>query len=190
MTKFANYFYEMKTVTLILVASAIVIFIIGMFLPRRKDGKSCVKEDFEKNQNNMDNADNLKVISYKIIVPLRVQACERLLLFIERIRFQVLVKRVFQPGISRDDFQFSLMQNVHDEFEHNLAQRLYVTEATWKLVNLAKDEVLQAVNRVFEENNDADIAAMAVILSSMPNQLADKAITRIKQEFDSFLILE
>lgn len=180
----------MKTVTLILVVFAIVIFVIGVFLPRKNDGKSCVKKDCVKIHSDMDNVDNLKVVSYKVIVPLRVQACERLLLFIERIRFSVLVKRVFQPGISRDDFQFSLMQNVHDEFEHNLAQRLYVTEATWKSVNLAKDEVLQAVNMVFAENQDADIAAVAMILSSMQNQLAEKAIISIKQEFDSFFILE
>lgn len=180
----------MKTVTLILVVFAIVLFVVGVFLPRKDSKKMFAKEDLSKNQDDMENTDNLKVVSYKIIVPLRVQACERLLLFIERIRFSVLVKRVFQPGVSRDDFQFSLMQNVHDEFEHNLAQRLYVTEATWKLVNLAKDEVLQAVNKVFADNQDADIAAMAMILSSMPNQLAEKAIINIKQEFDSFLILE
>lgn len=178
----------MKTVTLILIAFTIVIFAVGMFLPRKDSRKASAKEDPAKNQDDMENTDNLKVVSYKIIVPLRIQACERLLLFIERIRFPVLVKRVFRPGISRDDFQFSLMQNVHDEFEHNLAQRLYVTEGTWNLVDLAKEEVLQVINTVFAENQDADIAVVAAVLSSMQSQVAENAVMNIKREFDTFLI--
>ncbi|MCQ2309485.1 MAG: hypothetical protein MJZ78_05850 [Bacteroidales bacterium] len=178
----------MKTVTLILIAFTIVIFVVGVFFPRKDNKKVLAKEDLAKNQDKKEDADNLKVISYKIIVPLRVQACERLLLFIERIRLSVLVKRLFHPGISRDDFQFSLMQNVHDEFEHNLAQRLYVTEDTWNLVNLAKEETLQFINTVFAENQDADIAVVAAILSSMQSQIAESAVMNIKREFDTFLI--
>ncbi|MBQ5688814.1 MAG: hypothetical protein IIV21_02525, partial [Bacteroidales bacterium] len=103
----------------------------------------------------MKSDSELKSVSYKLIVPLKIQAYERLVLFIERIQFPVLVKRVFHPGMSRNDFQFSILQNVQDEFEHNLAQRLYVTESTWQLIVMAKEEVLQNVNAVFNDNPDA-----------------------------------
>jgi len=178
----------MNTVTWILICLAIVIFIIGMVIPKKGGDRNPVKESFEKTQNKTENADNLTVTSYKIVAPLHIQACERLLLYVERIQFPVLVKRLYQPGITRDDLQFSLMQNIQDEFEHNLAQRLYVTENTWKYVSLTKDSALEAVNSVFAENPDADNATVATILSSMKNDYAEDAIINIKREFSLLLV--
>ena len=100
-----------------------------------------VKDNKNRRNTACNNDDVLRTVSHKLTLPLRIQAYERLLLYIERIQFPVLVKRVFYPGISRDDFQFSLLQNVQDEFEHNLAQRLYVSEETWQLIDLAKDSI-------------------------------------------------
>ncbi|MBO5957038.1 MAG: hypothetical protein J6Q39_05730 [Bacteroidales bacterium] len=133
----------------------------------------------------MKSDSELKSVSYKHIVPLKIQAYERLVLYIERIQFPVLVKRVFHPGMSRSDFQFSILQNVQDEFEHNLAQRLYVSESTWQLIVMAKEEVLQNVNAVFNDNPDADIAMIAQKIASFENPMGEKAVVNIKNEFNS-----
>ncbi len=144
-----------------------------------------------KSKNNVIDADKigsdveLKSVSLKLTVPLKIQAYERLLLYIERIQFPVLVKRVFHPAISRNDFHFSLLQNVQDEFEHNLAQRLYVSETTWQLIVLAKEEVLQNMNAVFNDNPDADVAMIAQKLASFENPMGEKAVVNIKNEFNS-----
>jgi hypothetical protein len=144
------------------------------------------KEDKpNKNIDLMKGDSELKSVSYKLIVPLKIQAYERLVLYIERIQFPVLVKRVFHPGISRNDFQFSILQNVQDEFEHNLAQRLYVSESTWQLIVMAKEEVLQNVNAVFNDNPDADIAMIAQKIASFENPMGEKAVINIKNEFNS-----
>lgn len=135
--------------------------------------------------NTVNNSDNdLRMMSRKLILPLKIQAYERLLLYIERIQFPVLVKRIFNPALSKNDFQFSLIQNVQDEFEHNLAQRLYVSEETWNLIVLAKEEVLQNVNAVFNDNPDADVAMIAQKLASFENPMAEKAAAKIKYEFN------
>ena len=160
----------------------VILLILGYFtfIHRRK---SSSQESFVSNISN--ESENLKIVSYKLIVPLRVQAYERLILYIERIQFPVLVKRVFHPSISRNDFQFSILQNVQDEFEHNLAQRLYVSETTWQLIVMAKEEVLQNVNAVFNENPDADIATIAQRIASFENPIGEKAAINIKNEFNS-----
>ena len=132
----------------------------------------------------MKDDSELKSVSYKLIVPLKIQAYERLVLYIERIQFPVLVKRVFHPGISRNDFQFSILQNVQDEFEHNMAQRLYVSESTWQLIVMAKEEVLQNVNAVFNDNPDADVAMIAQKIASFENPMGEKAVVNIKNEFN------
>ena len=126
-----------------------------------------------------DNQSNEKVL------PLKVQAFERLVLYLERIRYAVLVKRVFMPGMSRTDLQFALIQNVQDELEHNLAQRLYVSESSWFNVVIVKDEVLKSINAAFSENPDADAPTMAQIIASMDNSLIDKAVIAIKKEFNT-----
>lgn len=139
----------------------------------------------KKNIDIMKSDSELKSVSYKLIVPLKIQAYERLVLYVERIQFPVLVKRVFHPGMSRNDFQFSILQNVQDEFEHNLAQRLYVSESTWQLIVMAKEEVLQNVNAVFNDNPDADIAMIAQKIASFENPMGEKAVVNIKNEFNS-----
>ncbi|MBQ8761624.1 MAG: hypothetical protein IJZ06_09440 [Bacteroidales bacterium] len=157
----------------------LVMMALSLFIQHVRDRK----QSDPKNNNSNDN--ELSVVSSKLLIPLKIQAYERLLLYIERIQFPVLVKRIFNPAISRNDFQFSLLQNVEDEFEHNLAQRLYVSENTWSLVVLAKEEVLQNINAVFNDNPDADIAMIAQKLASFNNPMVEKAVISIKQEFNA-----
>ena len=160
----------------------VILLILGYFtfIHRRK---SSSQETIVPNNSN--DGESLRVVSYKLTVPLRIQAYERLILYIERIQFPVLVKRVFHPAVSRNDFHISLIQNVQDEFEHNLAQRLYVSETTWQLIVMAKEEVLQNVNAVFNENPDADIAMIAQLIASFENPIGEKAAINIKNEFNS-----
>ena len=162
------------------IISIVIIILLSVycFIMLKKEDKP------NKNIDLMKGDSELKSVSYKLIVPLKIQAYERLVLFIERIQFPVLVKRVFHPGISRNDFQFSILQNVQDEFEHNLAQRLYVTESTWQLIVMAKEEVLQNVNAVFNDNPDADIAMIAQKIASFENPMGEKAVVNIKNEFN------
>jgi hypothetical protein len=158
----------------------VILLLVSLFISFRKEEKS--KNDII---DKLKNDSMLKETSLKLIIPLKIQACERLLLYIERIQFPVLVKRIFHPGISKNDFQFSIIQNVQDEFEHNLAQRLYVSESTWQFIVLAKEEVLQNVNAVFNDNPDADVTMIAQKLASFENPMVENAVMNIKNEFNS-----
>ena len=122
------------------------------------------------------------------VAPLMIQAFERLVLYLERIRFSVLIKRVYAPGMSRSDLQFAMIQGIQDEFEHNLAQRLYVSEDIWMMVVLTKDESLKGINEAFGANPEADASAMAQILASKSNSYIDRTVIAIKKEFNDILI--
>ncbi len=172
----------MENITTIISVILVLFLIVAYFILFK--GKKNETTDFPMQRKDDENND-LQVVSNKIIVPLKIQAYERLLLYIERIQFPVLVKRVFMPNMSRNDFQFSILQNVQDEFEHNLAQRLYVTEHTWQLIVLAKEEVLQNVNAVFNDNPDADVAMIAQKLASFENPVVEQAVINIKREFNA-----
>lgn len=172
----------MDNISVVISIVLIIFLIISYFILFK--GKKNETNSIPAFMNEDVNVD-LQVVSRKIIIPLKIQACERLLLYIERIQFPVLVKRVFMPQMSRNDFQFSILQNVQDEFEHNLAQRLYVSEQTWQLIVLAKEEVLQNVNAVFNDNPDADVAMIAQKLASFANPVVEQAVISIKREFNA-----
>lgn len=163
------------------IIGVILIISFVMLFDKRK-----TSHDVDENTSRMANNNDLRAESYKLIIPLKIQACERLMLYVERIKFPVLVKRVYQTGISRDDFQFVMLQNVQDEFEHNLAQRLYVSEATWQLIELSKEEVMQNINAVFNNNPESNVSMIAAKLASFENPMVENAVKSIKKEFNSF----
>lgn len=169
--------FNMENFTIVIIILLMIILFIFSMKEKKKQ-----KENNEPVR--AKDGEDMNVVAHKLIVPLKLQAYERLMLYVERIKFPVLVKRVFYPGISRNDFQFSLLQNVQDEFEHNLAQRLYVTEDTWRLVELSKEEVLQNINAVFNDNPDADVAMIARQIASFNNPMAENAVISIKREFN------
>lgn len=127
----------------------------------------------------------MRVATTKMVVPLKIQACERLLLFLERSQLPVLVKRVYVPGAAKDVFHISLLQNVEDEFEHNMAQQLYVSPALWDAVRRSKEELVGQINATFDKAEDGtDVALIAQALVALPNPFVEQAIDLVKKEFN------
>ena len=130
----------------------------------------------------------LKVQALKIIMPLKVQAYERFLLYLERVQLPQLVKRVYVPGIEKGQFHLQLLQNVREEFEHNLAQQLYVSNSTWNAVFNAKEELVNQINTTFEQLKDEeDVSIIAQSLVALPNPVVEKAISVLKHDFERLL---
>lgn len=127
----------------------------------------------------------MKIEVMKMVVPLKIQACERLVLFLERSQLPVLVKRVYTPGMSKELFHISLLQSVEEEFEHNMAQQLYVSNDTWNAVKSAKEELVRQINTMFDKTEDGtDVALVAQALVALPNPLLEQAVTLVKKEFN------
>lgn len=76
------------------------------------------------------------------ILPLRLQAYERLVLLIERINPANLLLRVNAPGLSLTEFQQSLYAEIRSEFQHNITQQLYVSGSSWTIANRVKDDTI------------------------------------------------
>jgi len=98
--------------------------------------------------------------SRKAVIPLRFQAYERIVLFLERISPPNMVLRVNKAGISKEMLQAELLRTVRAEYEHNLAQQIYISEKAWDLVKGAKEEVMSDINtaaaKMTEKNTAAD----------------------------------
>lgn len=79
---------------------------------------------------------------------LRLQAYERLVLFIERIHPRQLIPRVYQSGMTVNDLQQTLIFNIKTEFEHNLSQQIYVSKQVWDTVKGVKEQEINMVNQI------------------------------------------
>lgn len=135
-----------------------------------------------------DRLDNiLKIEASKISLPVRLQAYERLALLMERIAPTTLVLRISRPGISLFQLQLEMIQSIHEEFEHNLSQQIYVSTGCWSLVRSAIEQTIQQVNvTVASLDRDADEGTFAAQflqnVLEQTNNPAEQALSLIRSE--------
>ncbi|MBL4707676.1 MAG: hypothetical protein JKY48_04465 [Flavobacteriales bacterium] len=92
--------------------------------------------------------------NFKLITPTKLQAYERMILFLERINLSNLVMRMYSNGMSAKDLQTTLLAVIRSEYDHNMAQQLYVPSRTWKLIKSAREETVKVINSCSEQLND------------------------------------
>jgi len=124
----------------------------------------------------------------KEYIPLQVQAYERFILYLERISPERLVFRVNKPGMSARQLQTDMLAIIRDEFDHNLAQQLYVSPQAWDGINAAREETVKLLNVAAERvDKNADSFTFATAILEVVGQLkklpTEVAVGLLKAEF-------
>jgi hypothetical protein len=123
----------------------------------------------------------LKKAGQSAITPLKIQAYERLVIFLERIHPNSIVVRVNKHGMTANVLHQELIKTIKTEYEHNLSQQIYVSAASWELVKTAKEEVIKLVNisssKVHADGSSNDLAMMILNITAglekkMPSEIA------------------
>jgi hypothetical protein len=109
----------------------LAVFIILRYVKERDAGK----DRFE-----------LKRDAMNTILPLRISAYERLVLYLERIHLPNLMLRIEPAGKNARMVQLQMLEEIRTEFEHNLIQQLYVSPDAWNALMQAKEETLVFIN--------------------------------------------
>jgi hypothetical protein len=121
----------------------------------------------------------------QVTLPLRLQAYERLILLLERITPAQVINRALQPGMTTYHFQLMMVQNIREEFEHNVAQQIYISQSGWTMLKSAKEEIIHLINTAASET-DAGAAELAKIIleswSQMEQNPVQVAIDQLKAE--------
>ena len=95
----------------------------------------------------------LKLKDKDLLTPQRLQAYERLALFLERIRPTNLVRRIeVQP--TADAYEYAIVNSIQEEFDHNLSQQIYIDPETWKIIFSAKNATQNFVRECRESATD------------------------------------
>jgi hypothetical protein len=117
--------------------------------------------------------------------PLRLQAYERMALFLERIAPSKLLIRINPISSNKEDYESLLIASVEQEFEHNLAQQIYVSDECWNIITAAKNATIQLIRKAnnLEKTNTANELRENVLTELMDKQSPSKAaLSYIKQE--------
>jgi hypothetical protein len=118
-------------------------------------------------------------------LPMRLQAYERLSLFLERIKPAKLLVRVTPTSSNKEDYESLLIANIEQEFDHNLAQQIYVTDNCWSISSTAKNATIQMIRKAtLSDTVDSADKLREVILTNMIDERApsDAALSFIKEE--------
>lgn len=116
---------------------------------------------------------------------LRLQAYERLTLFLERNDLKNLLIRIAPISLEKTAYETLLVQHIEQEFEYNLSQQIYISENLWTVVKSAKNKLLQEISTqaADQHNRDANDLRQALLKNSfLDNNPIATALLTVKEE--------
>jgi len=145
----------------------------------------------------LDNENKRRMLDYKtqnlkLITPVRLQAYERIVLFLERISPNSLIVRLQFTGMQSHQLQMEMLKLIRAEFEHNLSQQIYMSDNAWEVACSAKENVIKLIN-LSAENVAKDAPAIELSKQIMEQWIntnptpVKTAIVFIKKEINAFL---
>ena len=126
----------------------------------------------------------------KEALPIRLQAYERLSLFLERMAPSKLLIRVSPTSSNKEDYERLLIMSIEQEFDHNLSQQIYMSDQCWNIIIAAKNTTIQFVRKAgLSEKVTSAYKLREVILTEMMEQESPSAtaLSFIKKEVSDIL---
>ncbi|MDI1356059.1 MAG: hypothetical protein PSX36_14160 [bacterium] len=141
-----------------------------------------VKRFLDNDQDRRDQ--EIRRLNQATITPLRLQAYERIVIFLERVNPNMLLLRVNKQGMNAHQFHLELIKTVKTEYEHNLSQQIYMSHGAWELVRTTKEEIIKLVNiTATKMPHDAPSNELAMMILNVSSNLGKKLPNDIALEF-------
>lgn len=171
-----NQIFEILKYTL----PSIIVLFTAYFLIKTFLENENKKKMLEMKMNNQSN-------NQRFITPIRLQAYERIVLFLERISPNSLLLRVSEPNMNVAQLQTAMIVAIREEYEHNLSQQLYISAQAWQIVKNAKDDLINVINNAsgnLDKNaNSAELAKVIFeLIASVEKLPVEVAIELVKNE--------
>jgi hypothetical protein len=143
---------------------ALIVFFTAWVLLR-----NMIKNDQDKRRQ------ELILQNSRTVTPIKLQAYERIVLFLERISLESLLVRVSTSDMTASQLHSALLSTIRSEFEHNLSQQIYMSQQAWEVVRNARSNLIKIINSEVEKMPPN---ATAMILS---RQLLEKIMELDKE---------
>lgn len=165
-------------IALILLPSGAVLYTTMMFLRKQS----------EKDLRNLQI--ELKKERQTFFLPNRVEAYQRAVLLMDRISPNSLVMRMHNPGLPAKMMQAELLKSIREEFDHNVAQQIFISPKAWEMVRNSKEEIIKIINlagsQMTETSMAMDLSAKIFEISAevgtLPTEITIEYLKRELQE--------
>jgi hypothetical protein len=128
-----------------------------------------------------------------MLTPIKLQAYERMVIFLERISPQYLINQYNEPGSTANGLKHLMESAVHQEFFHNLSQQIYISNQGWNILKVVKEEVILLLHTTYEGLPDKEQATGPVYAKAIIDQMivenripTQKAIDFLKAEINLY----
>ena len=132
----------------------------------------------------------LRQENQKTALPLRLQAYERMALFVERISLGKLLIRIKPVSQNIEDYEDLLTRTIDMEFEHNLAQQIYLSTECWNVIKTSKNATIGMIRKTArrEDIENADMLREKLLTGLMDQSApTEAALDYIKNEVRNFI---
>lgn len=130
---------------------------------------------------------DIKVRNTEVVLPVRLQAYERMCLFLERISPNNLILRLNNDMFSATELHQVILSEIREEYNHNVSQQVYMSDEAWNQVKSSMEEIISIINnaagQVHTEGRSMDLAkAIFEIIIQQDLNPAGKALKFVKDE--------
>lgn len=121
-------------------------------------------------------------------LPVRLQAYERLALFLERMHPQALIQRTREENMAAPEMQMALITTIRTEFEYNITQQIYVSSEVWSMIRGTTEEMISIINQIALKlpteatGTDLSLAFLRYFLSDTQLLPTQKALDQLNDE--------
>ncbi len=133
----------------------------------------------------------LVIKNKELITPVRLQAYERLVLFLERISPDNLVMRFSKDQLTVSQLQNQMLKSIRSEFDHNVSQQIYISSRAWEVVKSARENTVKLINTTAQSLRPDDPAlklskALLEKLMEQEKSPSRAAVEYLKNEAGTF----
>ncbi len=173
---------EITAFILITVAFIVMIIVFGYYMMHQT--KEFVTNEQKKTLLEIQKISESEV--RKVVTPIQLQAYERLVLFLERMKPDNLVLRCYEVGMSTRLLRDVMIKNIRDEYEHNLSQQLYISSQAWAYIRNAKEDMINILNSLIDKDDEkltaSQYAGLLFEKTTTSNNQIDMAQEFLKKE--------
>ncbi len=110
----------------------------------------------------------------------KTQACERFAIYLERINPSSLVKRLQPTSNDVKLYTQMLTQIIDQEFEHNLAQQIYLQDNTYAAIKNAKNATKAMITKLSKDYDSVDNFRKTILINGAENEDETPSIIALK----------
>jgi hypothetical protein len=161
---------------ILLVTAAALVYVVYLFLKKQGEKELIYLQG------------ELKKQRQEYFLPTRLEAYQRAILLMERIHPNSLVMRLHNPGLPAKALQIEFIKSIREEYDHNVAQQLFVSPEGWQMIKNSKEDIIKLINAAGEQMSptatgldlSSKIFEMLAQLKQLPSEVT---VEFLKKEF-------